>query len=222
MLDFLDVILEAERPASSNTKIKVDNAETNRQTTDYTNEEDDTQDDDETPEETDDTDTSEESEDEESTDYTEQEDESDPEEDGADPDGDDDGESTDYTEEGGDEDTDSTEESSDESSSEENPEQKSEDENNRILLEDFSNLFYLVKNTITKLSNIDKSNILINKIVTQISSNLGVLKKNLFDFITFDFPKGKYVTNLYKYNYFLEAFKINVEMLKKISVFIPN
>jgi hypothetical protein len=90
------------------------------------------------------------------------------------------------------------------------------------LLEDISNLYYLVKNTITKLSNIDKSNILINKIVTQISTNLNVLKKQLFDYITFTFPKGKYVTNLYKYNYFLEAFKINVEMLKKISIFIPN
>ena len=164
-------------------------------------------------------------------DYTAEEEESDPEEDGADSaddttdDSNDDTESTDYTKTT-DEDPDSTDGGSEEyntddseSGAEEDPKEK---ENMRILLEDFTNLYYMVRNTITKLSNIDKSNAVINKIVSQISSNLNVLKKQLFDFIIFNFPKGKYVANLYKYNYFLEAFKINVEMLKKINVFTTN
>lgn len=222
MRDFLDILLEAPTPKTI--KPSSDGA------TDYTEDPDDdaadTGDDDTS------TDTgSDDAGDDSPTDYTETDDESDPETDGSDADaGDDTDDSgdgsdgsdgpTDYTDDGSGDTGDSTDDTTDDTDSSEND--PTEQENNRILLDDFSNMFYLVKNTITKLSNIDKSNILINKIATQITSNLNVLKKQIFDYITFSFSKGKYVTNLYKYNYFLEAFKINVEMLKKISIFIPN
>jgi hypothetical protein len=246
-MDFLDILLEAkgDKKKTPTTKIKVDPKENQKQATDYTaeNNDDDTDVDDTasdlTPDDIEDDNAQDDNDDDSPTDYTEEDDESDPAEDGADPDGDDDSDSdddsgdggpTDYTGETDDSDTDSEDstttdgdgEDTSTEDGEENSEETQEKENNRILLEDFVNLYYLVQNTITKLSNIDKSNIIINKIVTQISSNLNVLKKQLFDFITFAFAKGKYVTNLYKYNYFLEAFKINVEMLKKISVFVPN
>jgi hypothetical protein len=217
-MDFLDILLEAPTPKKTTIKAKSDGA------TDYT-------DDESTDTGTDDTSTdtdTDEDDDSSPTDYTESDDDSDPSTDGSDTDDDSDG-PTDYTDSNDDSDgedgsEDSTDDSTDDSTEDTDTSQPdpSEQENNRILLEDFSNMFYLVKNTITKLTNIDKSNILINKIVTQISSNLNVLKKQIFDYITFSFPKGKYVTNLYKYNYFLEAFKINVEMLKKISIFVPN
>lgn len=244
-MDFLDIILEARGnkrrtiPASRTTRI--DTTKEDEDTTDYTGEETDGNENidtttDETEEETTDytsetDDSDEETEndttDDEPVDYTAEEEESDPEEDGADATDDttDDTESTDYTETTDDDSdsTDSGDEGDDTENSESGEEQDpKEKENMRILLEDFTNLYFMVKNTITKLSNIDKSNVVINKIVTQISSNLNVLKKQLFDFIIFNFPKGKYVTNLYKYNYFLEAFKINVEMLKKINVFTTN
>lgn len=93
---------------------------------------------------------------------------------------------------------------------------------NKLLLKDFTNLYYITKNSIVKLSNIDKTDIFINKIVTQVVYNLSTLQQYLYEFITGAFSKGKYVNNLYQYNYFLEAFKINVEMLKKISVFMSN
>jgi hypothetical protein len=212
-MDFLDILLEAPTPKKTTIQAKSDGA------TDYTDDPDDASTDtgaDDTDTDTDDGDDSG------PTDYTESDDDSDPSTDGSDTDDGDDI-STDSSDDDSDTDdasNDSTDDSTDDTDvSQPDP---SEQENNRILLEDFSNMFYLVKNTITKLTNIDKSNILINKIVTQITSNLNVLKKQVFDYITFSFPKGKYVTNLYKYNYFLEAFKINVEMLKKISIFIPN
>lgn len=239
-MDFLDVILEAKgnkRRTTTPRTTRIDTTKGDEDTTDYTGEETDEKQTidttDETDEETTDyTSQSDDSTDEDETvDYTAEEEESDPEEDGSYPtvdttdDATDDIESTDYTETT-DEDSDSTDGGSEEnntddseSGAEEDPKEK---ENMRVLLEDFTNLYYMVRNTITKLSNIDKSNAVINKIVSQISSNLNVLKKQLFDFIVFNFSKGKYVTNLYKYNYFLEAFKINVEMLKKINVFTTN
>lgn len=233
-MDFLDIILEAKgnkRRTTTPRVTRIDTTKDDEDTTDYTTEE---TDENEAIDATDETTDEGEPTDDESVDYTAytaEEEESDPEEDGADStddtteDATDDTESTDYTETT-DEDSDSTDGGSEEDTSEDSEsgieEDPKEKENMRILLEDFINLYFMVKNTITKLSNIDKSNIVINKIVSQISSNLNVLKKQLFDFIIFNFPKGKYVTNLYKYNYFLEAFKINVEMLKKINVFTTN
>lgn len=233
-MDFLDIILEAKgnkRRTTTPRVTRIDTTKDDGDTTDYTTEE---TDENEAIDATDETTDEGEPTDDESVDYTAytaEEEESDPEEDGADStddtteDATDDTESTDYTETT-DEDSDSTDGGSEEDTSEDSEsgieEDPKEKENMRILLEDFINLYFMVKNTITKLSNIDKSNIVINKIVSQISSNLNVLKKQLFDFIIFNFPKGKYVTNLYKYNYFLEAFKINVEMLKKINVFTTN
>lgn len=233
-MDFLDIILEArgnKRRTTTPRVTRIDTTKDDEDTTDYTTEE---TDENEAIDATDETTDEGEPTDDESVDYTAytaEEEESDPEEDGADSTDDttedsaDDTESTDYTETT-DEDSDSTDGGSGEDTSEDSEsgieEDPKEKENMRILLEDFTNLYFMVKNTITKLSNIDKSNVAINKIVSQISSNLNVLKKQLFDFIIFNFPKGKYVTNLYKYNYFLEAFKINVEMLKKINVFTTN
>lgn len=233
-MDFLDIILEAKgnkRRTTTPRATRIDTTKDDEDTTDYTTEE---TDENETIDATDETTDEGEPTDDESVDYTAytaEEEESDPEEDGADStddtteDATDDTESTDYTETT-DEDSDSTDGGSGEDTSEDSEsgieQDPKEKENMRILLEDFTNLYFMVKNTITKLSNIDKSNVVINKIVSQISSNLNVLKKQLFDFIIFNFPKGKYVTNLYKYNYFLEAFKINVEMLKKINVFTTN
>lgn len=236
-MDFLDIILEARgnkrrtTPASRTTRI--DTTKEDEDTTDYTGEETDDNETidattDETDEETTDytsetDDSDEETEndttDDEPVDYTAEEEESDPEEDGADATDD----ATDDTTDDDSDSTDSGDEGYDTENSESGEEQDpKEKENMRILLEDFTNLYFMVRNTIAKLSNIDKSNAVINKIVTQISSNLNILKKQLFDFIVFNFSKGKYVTNLYKYNYFLEAFKINVEMLKKINVFTTN
>jgi len=220
MRDFLDIILEAPTPDK---KSKDDSSDKTKATdytsddgsgsddettaTDYTDDPD-LQDDDSDSDSGDDSDDAGDGDGDTSpTDYTEQDDESDPSTDGSDADGSTDGDTDDTTDDTG---TDETEQD------------PTEAENNRILLDDFANFFHLIKNTLSKLSNIDKSNILINKIATQITTNLNVLKKQIFDYITFSFPKGKYVANLYKYNYFLEAFKINVEMLKKISVFIPN
>jgi hypothetical protein len=145
-----------------------------------------------------------------------------------------DDENTDYSDMGDDQENGDTNNSDDSSSDDnsnvddsngdgnDNTEDNADNDKNGLILQDFINLYYLSKASIKKLSNVDKTDIFINKIVTQVSTNFTTLQKQLFDYITFRFSKNKYVNNLYQYNYFLEAFKINVEMLKKTSIFITN
>jgi hypothetical protein len=86
-------------------------------------------------------------------------------------------------------------------------------------MEDFINLYTLISNVLDKLSNNEKNDIIVNKIIIKIRSNLTKLQNYLYKFIAFKFSKGTYTQNLYQYNNFLEAFKINIEMMKKINLF---
>ena len=142
-------------------------------------------------------------------------------------------EATDYTETGDEdgtgEDDSATDygEDADPNADEENPDDPSpedqrENENNRVLLDDTVNLYYVIKDTITNLTEVSKDNILVNKIINQVTYNLGKLEKAIYEFIVFQFSKNKYVNNLYKYNYFIKAFQTNIEMLKKIKVLVSN
>lgn len=225
-MSFLDILLEAKgdkKPAAKPTKINVKNDNDTDYTADTPAPEDDdtTPAPDSTPEDSDtpDTGTDDGGDDTDSTDYTEQTDELSVDDDDS---GDDTPTDGDDSPDDSSDSTSNTNTDTDDSVDGEQDDKGNENELKRILLEDFINLHALVKNTINKLSNIDKSNIVINKIVGQITTNLNKLKKQLFDFITFTFSTKSYASNLYKYNYFVEALKINVEMLKKISIFIPN
>lgn len=176
------------------------------------------------------------------TDYTEDPDSTDASTDEASTDedsdpADEDGDSTDYTvdtEDVSPDDSDDTDTPSDDDSStdadstdseptEDTPEATPADnELSRQLIEDFSRLYHLCDNTVMKLTQVDKSNILVNQIVTRIISNINQISKHLFDYIVYQFDKGKYPYNLYRYNQFVESFRINVEMLKKINVLTAN
>lgn len=159
------------------------------------------------------------------TDYTVDEAEIDP--DGPDEGGDPaDTEPEDYTnaaEDDGSADTDDSDlsEGGTEEPAEEEP-NDTENENNRILLDDMINLYYTINSTVDRLVDVSRDNIVTNKIINQVSHNCRMLAKVIYDYIVFKFSKNKYVHNVYKYNYFLQAFKINVEMLKKIQVFDVN
>jgi hypothetical protein len=92
-------------------------------------------------------------------------------------------------------------------------------ERSRILLNDFVRMYYSIQDIITTLNDASRDNIVINKIISQVTYNVTRLSDIIYDYIVFSFSKNKYVQNMYKYNYFIEALKINVEMLKKIQVF---
>ena len=149
--------------------------------------------------------------DDQTTDYNAEIEESDPSKDGADVgDGTDDTTSDDTT-------TDDTTDTNEDTESED------EMKNKRLLLDDFINLYQSIKATIIKIDSIDNKNILSAKnVLGQISKNFDNLLKQIFEYISFNYSKNKYVYNLYKYNQFIEALRINIKMLKKISDFLSN
>lgn len=239
-MQFLDILLEAKGDKPKPQRINVSTPTSGQGApTDYTAEEG--PEDDGAEEETAAGSTTDATDEEDSsTDYTAEEVDVDPNEDGEDPASDDgsddtdgggDDESTDYTAEGdpsegddGDGSGDGTDDGSEavDAAPEEDPAVKAENENNRALLEDFINLYYIAKNVVNKLTSISNSNILVNKIVGQVTHNMDKIQTYLYDFIVFKFNNNKYSANLFEYNSFLEAFRINVQMLKKISVFAPE
>ncbi len=105
---------------------------------------------------------------------------------------------------------------------EDSNENTDESENNAALLRDSINLYYNIKQNIDKIDKLSYNNNLINKTNIQVKQNLSKLLEYLYDFITIRFKKNKYIDNLYMYDYFIEAYKINVEILKKISSFGEN
>lgn len=240
-MDILDIILEAKNDKKKTRKpkpqeIKIEPEDDND---DYTEEVDNDEEPDNSDENTDnEDDATDDGVD--SSDYTEEEVELDP---GEDDEGSDDTDTdpdqdapTDYTdntaEEGGDEEGGEGESGGDsepsdytddtggegEEGSPDGSEQPEENANEkRILLADMISLLNLAKDTVSKLSTSNKSNILSNKIINQVTKNLTQLVDIVQDFIIHQFSKEKYVKCLYNYNYYVEALKINIKMLKKIS-----
>jgi len=239
-MDFFDVLLEAKKSKSTKTPskktIKVDSP--SNKTTDYSDDvkidnKDDSKDDDSNNKDNDVTDYTddENNKDDNTTDYTSEDVQKDPTDnpddstDTTDENTDDNIDGTnDYTDENMD---DNTDDSSDDTDNSDSTDESSDDDNNEkiknnSLLKDYLDLYYLTKNTITKLSNLDKSDIILNKVSTQVISNLNKIQNQIFSFILYKFSKNNYINNLYQYNYFIEAFRINIEMVKKISFFVTN
>jgi len=86
------------------------------------------------------------------------------------------------------------------------------------LVRDFISFYNIIKNTIDKISEVDKTDIITNKITTQVIKNLTSLRRLVYDYIVLKFNTNSYVVNLYQYNCFIEALKINIKMLQKINI----
>ena len=80
-------------------------------------------------------------------------------------------------------------------------------------------MYYSMKSAVDKLSKVNNLSIVTNKINIQVKQNLSELMDQLYDLITAKFSNNSYVKNLYTYNYFIEAYKINIEMLRKNEQF---
>lgn len=156
-----------------------------------------------------------------SSDYTEMEDDSDSMSDDIDSEVDT-SDATDYSdEENSDSDYSSSDESSDEDSDIDKDIVNSDVEKNKLLMNDFMNLYYFSKTILEKLSNVDKGDIMVNSIITQVTKNITLLRHKLYEYIVNSFS-DKYIHNLYQYNFFIQGMKINIEMLKKIKDFNVN
>lgn len=128
----------------------------------------------------------------------------------------------DNIDETGDESTDYTEETSDESDStlsSTTPEPSNtgspNDMRNTSLINDYITLYDAIKGIITKVNSMNKTDILRNKIIIQVSKNLNILLNTLHKYIIKSFDKNSYVFNLYQFNLFIHAVNVNIEMIKK-------
>lgn len=212
MKNFFDILQEAKNPTSKPITIKVQE----EKTTDYT-EDVEEENEEETPEENTDgnkqenEDTTDETSDEQTDDESSEEDTDESTED----------EPTDYTDgvnDDGDESFDDT--SSDESDTgEENlsPEEQEDAKKNARLIKNCILLYYNLIGTINRLEKLNGIDIETNKIIIQVKTNLNDLAIKMYDFIILTFNSNGYVKNLYIYNFFIEGFKINIEMLRKIN-----
>lgn len=225
---------EEEEETPEETEEETDTEDEELQSTDYTEETEDNEEepdmvDEENEEELEPTDyTEEDSDDESETDEGESNDET-----GDESTEDDELEPSDYTEEdpddtedeSSDEDEETPEEGSDETDSTDGSEEESEDEDkkkNAELFADCTLLYEAIKNISNKLATYDKTTIFVNKILIQINKNLNETRKSLWNFIIYEFDKGNYVTNLTRYNYFVENIRINITMLKKTMDYVSK
>lgn len=92
-----------------------------------------------------------------------------------------------------------------------------EEKKNRAIFNDSIFLYNSIKDTISRLQDLNHSNIITNRIVLQVKKNLGDMLDLLYRFITEKHELQTYQQNLYTYNYFIEAYKINAKMIEKMS-----
>lgn len=90
---------------------------------------------------------------------------------------------------------------------------------NSVLIEDFISLYYMIGKFNDKIALIDKSNADINRITHQVMANFLVLRKKIFQYIRYDFSSTNYIGNLYAYNSFIEASKLNAAILSESKMF---
>lgn len=84
------------------------------------------------------------------------------------------------------------------------------------LLKQMIGLYEAIKNYNRAVINLDKPNVLFSLVQNKVSQNFSKLYNLIYQYITYYFDNMSYEYNLYSYGYFIEACKINIEMLKKI------
>lgn len=204
-------------------KDEVIDATAGTDSTDYTEEADNNTDTDDDTSDQDD-DTASDDADDEPTDYTEDVVDDDSDDNTSDDETDTEEEPTDYTNELDNDDPDDSNTSDDGSgqnddASDDASDQDPEKKKNIMLMDDIIALYYSIKSTISKLDAYTNANVVINKIIVQVKQNFSELIESVYSYTLDDFKKNSYAKNLYMYNSFIEAYKINIEMLKKIEIF---
>lgn len=104
----------------------------------------------------------------------------------------------------------------------ENADQVQDTKRNSVLIEDFISLYYLIGTLNEKIGSIDKSNVNINRITHQVMANFMEIRKKIFKYIRYDFSSTNYIGNLYAYNSFIEASKVNSAILRESKVFTDS
>ena len=85
-----------------------------------------------------------------------------------------------------------------------------------LLLKQMIELYNSVKTYNKKVVSLDKSNLIFSMVQNKVSKNFVKLYNLIYRYIMYYYDNMSYEYNLYAYNYFIEATKINIEMIKKI------
>ena len=83
------------------------------------------------------------------------------------------------------------------------------------LLDDTITLYYSIKRIIDKISNVSSDTIETLKSFDHAKENFVNLSELLYVFITQRFNTNTYVKNLYIFNYFIQTYKLNIDILEK-------
>lgn len=113
-----------------------------------------------------------------------------------------------------------TDDSSTDTMSTETEEEQTSPRTIRLLQEDYIDLYFRTKDFVTKLTSLNKSDPILNQVVVQIDRNLNKLKDALWDYVVYDYNNNSYVANMFRYNEFIEVFKVNLEMLSAAKIFV--
>jgi predicted methyltransferase len=73
-----------------------------------------------------------------------------------------------------------------------------------------------VRASISKLEDIDRSDMTTNVVITKVIDNFNKIEDQVFGYCFNLFTKESYVRNLYVYNLLIEAFRVNMILLKKV------
>ena len=74
-----------------------------------------------------------------------------------------------------------------------------------------------MKNNISNVERLYCQDIVANSLVDNVKANFELLRSYVYSYIVTRFNKNTYVQNLYAFNYFIEAYNLNVEMLRKLG-----
>ena len=89
--------------------------------------------------------------------------------------------------------------------------------NTIVLLDNFISLYKMIDNTIKKISESRKDNILASVTFNQVRANLSRLAGVVYKYITLYYDGNDHALNLYNFKYFMEILKLNLEMIRKVS-----
>lgn len=89
-------------------------------------------------------------------------------------------------------------------------------DNEANFLDDVNNLYFSIRNTISRLEMVSFDDLLTNKVIIQVKQNLNTLLDYVYDFIIYKYDKLTYGQNLYIYSHLVLSYRENIHILKKI------
>ena len=85
------------------------------------------------------------------------------------------------------------------------------------LMNQMTGLHTSINNYLTQINDIERTNIYVSSIISTVIDNFNKLKDVIYKYIIYYFDNMSYEYNLYTFNYFIEAMKVNIELLAKIK-----